>query len=222
MPLSLTGETPQVLGNRETLLLLVPRNYGYFLECLDLLTGVRRWSHDCFLGTKPADLELGALDETAAYFIQSHHLRAHALADGKLLWQRALPQIAGPWRTILTRNYLVTFPHGEPKADYQARWLCWMVHLQITFPQQAQPGRYFPVLIHDAKSGQLVQRLNFPAANAWARVETTFHPLPAVIPEVRGPRVQREEPRAAVQIFKHGMTVVLDGRAWALAATAQD
>jgi outer membrane protein assembly factor BamB len=134
---SLTGEAPQVVGDRETLLLLVPRNLGAELQRLGPLTGQPRWA--TLVSKEAVDLETADIDDTAAYFVSRSFLHAHSLADGKRLWQTPIVGPPGRWRTVRARNAVLAYPL-EARADGP-----------------------FPVVVCDPKAGELVQRLNFPA-----------------------------------------------------------
>jgi hypothetical protein len=201
-PSSLTGEAPQVLGNRDTLLVLVARNYGFFWERLDAATGRPRWPDALFLGSSPADLEFGTFDATAVYCVQANALQARALADGRLLWQRPLPLPGARWRTLRTSNYLVLYPCDREAVQFRFQWPLGAAEIQVTLPQQSRPGGYYPVLLCEARTGELVERLNFRAAAPRFLVQPFSTP----------------EPDLAVRLSDRGLAVVLDGKAWGLTA----
>ncbi len=144
---SLSGEAPQVLCDKNLLLVLVAFNYGYELESLDLRTGKPLWPSRPLVSRSFVDFEASALDETAVYFVSGGVLVARSLADGKLLWQLPLSASGGSWQTVRSRHYVVVFPRapGETHA--------------------------FPVLFCDPKDGQVIQRLNFPADGSQAAVQ---------------------------------------------------
>ena len=75
-----------MLAQGETLLLLIPRNYGYELHRLDTVTGEPRWAEAPLLSRQTLDLDRGALDAGAVYLVHDDCLQARSLANGKLLW----------------------------------------------------------------------------------------------------------------------------------------
>ncbi len=215
---SLTGKAPQLLANPRTLLVLVERNHGYFLECLEPQTGVRRWPDALFLGVKPVNLEAGAVNESAFYFVQDSTLHARELADGKPLWESPLPGQPGCWRIVRTANHLVLFPRATQAMQWRWRWLFCDVQFGMTVGQDP----YYPVLLYDQKTGQLVQRLNFPAAKPRMPIQQAFDCVPVPVPQLQTRRWSVEDDASAVQCFERGMTVVLEGEAWGLSGAKRD
>jgi outer membrane protein assembly factor BamB len=134
---SLTGEAPQLAGDRQTLLLLVPRNLGSELQRLDPLTGTPRW--ETLISKEAVDLATADFDDMAVYFASHHYLHARSLADGKFLWRAPLMGPPGHWRTVRARTAV------------------------LAYPLESQADGTFPVVVCDPKAGELVQRLNFPA-----------------------------------------------------------
>jgi outer membrane protein assembly factor BamB/tetratricopeptide (TPR) repeat protein len=174
---SRTGEAPQVVGDRGTLLLLVPRNLGSELQRLDPRTGQTRW--ETLISTEAVDLETADFDATACYVVSHNYLHARSLADGKPLWRAPLAGPAGRWRTVRARNAVLAYPL-ETRADGP-----------------------FVVVFCDLKTGEIVQRLNFPTAPA------AFSP-PGGEEKARPP---------ALQIFDRGLAIVRAGDAWGLAVS---
>jgi hypothetical protein len=217
-PTSLTGEALQVRGNRDALLVLVSRNHGYFLECLDTRTGGRRWPKARFLGLQPADLAGGSLDDTAVYLVQNNRLLAHALSDGRLLWKRTLPAVASHWHMVRTRNALIAFPRDGRTVQWQWRWLFMTAQLRLTFPSG---GGDLSVLVCDPRTGRLAQRLSFPLAVPSAALRCRFDLLPAVMPQLSRLLLPSEEPDIAVQVSECGMIVESNGQAWVLKRGSQ-
>jgi outer membrane protein assembly factor BamB len=172
-PTSLTGEPPQMLGREDILLLLVPRNLGSELQRLDPGTGQTRW--ETLISTEAVDLESTDFDDSAVYFVSRNHLQARSLADGKRLWKVPVEGPAGRWRTARARSAV------------------------LAYPLESRPDKPFPVVVCEPKSGEVIQRLNFPASTAFA-----FSP-------------EGDQPcGTAVQIFDRGMAVVRAGNAWGL------
>src|SRR5262249_20834702 len=107
---SLTGEPPQLVSDGRTLLVVVPRNYGWELDRLDPRTGRSLWRHRRPHNVGPLHAPAIALDDTAVFFVAEDSLRAHALADGRLLWESALPEPAAVWRVVRAGNVLLVHP----------------------------------------------------------------------------------------------------------------
>jgi outer membrane protein assembly factor BamB len=159
LPTTLTGEPPRLLGGRDALFLLVPRNYGYDLERLDPATGAPLWPAAARLLPEAVDGAAVAADENAVYVACRDTLTARALADGKLLWRRPLGETAPRWRVVRAGRWLAVWPL---QMDWGPTW-SWLPlgDLTLAVPRRARLGRPFPVLLHDARDGALVQRLNF-------------------------------------------------------------
>ncbi len=154
---SLTGEAPQLLAGREAVLLLVARNLGYELLCLDPATGSPRWPQPVLLSRQRLDLARGVMGD-AIYLVHDGVLHAYATADGRRLWQQALPNASRPGK-----------PSHEDHWQLRHAGSC-----LIAYPQCAAQRHGFPVLLCDPKDGQLIQCLNFPATDhppAVARLE---------------------------------------------------
>jgi outer membrane protein assembly factor BamB/tetratricopeptide (TPR) repeat protein len=215
-PTSLSGEPLQALGTQDALMVLVSRNYGYFLECLDSQKGSRRWAKPLNLGTQPTDLEGGTLDDTAVYLVQSNALLAHALADGRLLWKRTLLPLQGRWRTLRTQNCLLVVPREGTAIRWQLHWLFVAAHLQIAFRPAAESKGYLCVLACDPRTGGLLQSLRFPAAPVRANWSFRFQPVPIVAPRLSRRLLPDKESEPAVQVSARGLIVEFEGRAWGL------
>jgi outer membrane protein assembly factor BamB len=145
-PQSLSGEPPQMLADRDTVVLLVARNYGYELDCLDARSGARRWQRAPLITTQRFDLSCGALSADTVCLVHAGAIHARALADGRPTWERSLGGSEAPWQVMAGRT-------------------CW-----LAYPRQAQANRpgmdqrwTFKLLLCDRKDGQLVQCLNFAA-----------------------------------------------------------
>jgi outer membrane protein assembly factor BamB len=219
-PASLTGEPPQILGNRDVLLLLVARNYGYFLECLDLENGSRRWAKPVYLGTQPTTLEGGTLDDRAIYLVQNNSLQARELTDGRLLWKRALPSHRGCRQILRTQNCLIVVCREVQTMHWQLRWLFLTAEVQVTFPPAADPEGCLSILACDVQTGRLLQRLGFPAAPAGVDWHCRLQPVPVLAPRLARRVLAEDGSRPVVQASVHGLTVESDRKAWGLASGA--
>jgi outer membrane protein assembly factor BamB len=142
---SLSGEPPQVLANSQTVVVRVARNYGYELQCLDAVSGARRWPAPVYVGGTAFDLTRGVLGSTAVYFVQEGFLHARSLADGKPLWERPLTGV-DHWQVVAARNYLLAYPLHSTRR-----------------PRVIGQRPSFQVVCCDPNDGQPVQCLNFPA-----------------------------------------------------------
>jgi outer membrane protein assembly factor BamB len=211
---SLTGETPELLGTPDWLLVLIRHNYGSFLECLDPRTGKRRWPEPLFLGTKPAELEQGTIDDSAAYFMVDGMLCARALADGKLIWEKPLPASPARWRARRVQDYLLAFPGARESTCLRWTWLFHSLDLCITAPQ----GDYFPVLALDPKTGTLVQRLNFRAPAPRMVLHGNWHTGLSLVPQVYREGLAQQDPEPVLQVCGRGFALALGSEAWGLAS----
>ena len=101
-----------------------------------------------------------AVDREAVYGVTDEGVAALALENGKVLWERPLP--GGRWQVRRAGEYLLAWPSGSRGLRFQFRWP--FGSLQCTGgPVDPVP---FPVLCLDARTGELVQRLNFDAGPA--------------------------------------------------------
>jgi outer membrane protein assembly factor BamB len=181
-----SGEAPQIYGTQETILVLVPRNYGYQLERLSLRTGSPTWKDRARILRDACDPGLVSLDRTALYYVSRKILCARSLATGKLLWSRPVGGADGPWRAVSVGRTVLAYPI---RPAILPRW-SWVPlgGANLALPVPVHRGDHFAVLCCDAKDGRLVQRLNFP-----------------------GPVVE-----AAVQFLPHHMVIGADGKMWGL------
>jgi outer membrane protein assembly factor BamB len=221
-PVSLTGEPLQALGNRDTLVVLVSRNYGYYLECLDARTGHRRWSKPRYFGTEPIDLKAGTLDESAVYLVQDNLLLALALIDGRLLWRRTLPAEYGSstphsksfthWRILRTQESLILYPQDGHSAQWQVHWLYVTAQIRLSWP----PGGSLAFLFYEPRTGRLAQRVNLLVAAPRLDLHCHYHPVPAVVPRVHRHSSSAAHAEPTVQFCHEGMIIEWAGNAWGL------
>jgi len=217
-PSSLVGQAPELLGTGTALLVLTRHNYGTYLECFNPATGRRQWPAGRFLGVRPVELEGGAMDERAAYFTMDGALCAYSLNEGKILWRYHLPGSAVHWRTMRTANYLIAFPSGSKAIQGQWSWLSRHLELKAILPMREE---YHPVLVLEAKTGSLVQRLNFPAAlpklSLCDNKNAAFSPFPSV----RIEQAILEEPAPMLHVSERALTWAFQGSTWALQGERQ-
>jgi hypothetical protein len=221
----LTGEPLQVAAGGDALLILVSRNYGYYLECLDARTGGRRWLKPRSLGTQPVDLDGAVVDGTAVYGVQNRALSAYVLADGGLLWKSVLPSFAEHWRILRTRNCLLAFPCDRPAVRWQVRWPL-AGEVRLTVPRPSGSAEVLPILVYDPPSGRLQERLNFPAPPGELIFGYRPYVVSGLVPRISRRAATLPESVPAVQVTERGVLVAWRGRAWGLteyvhAASAQ-
>jgi outer membrane protein assembly factor BamB len=185
-----TGEPPYILGNRETLLVVVPRNVGYQLVRLDLRTGRPVWKGKPRLLRGACAAEQVSFDRRAVYYTDRKILCARSLASGKLLWCRPLGGPDGDWRTTCIGGTVVAYA-ARPTATPRWYWVP-LGGMLLALPLRVHKEEFFPVVCCDARDGQLMQRLNLP-----------------------GPVTE-----ARVQIMPQRMLVEVEGRVWAFDGAA--
>jgi hypothetical protein len=210
---SLTGEAPELLASRDRLLLLVRRNYGTFMECLDLATGSRHWPQPLFLGTRTVELETGIIDGSSACVMVDGMIRSYALADGKLIWRHPLPDFCPGWRITRTQQQILLVPLARQSYRLSLRWL-WGA---LEFTRTTAQGQYLGVQILDTQSGTLVQSLNFPASSPRASLRGSSAKTCAVFPQLRSVTLAAEDdPGLVVHVSERRLNVALDGEVWGL------
>jgi outer membrane protein assembly factor BamB/tetratricopeptide (TPR) repeat protein len=157
-----SGEAPQIYGNQETILVLVPRNFGYQLERVSLRTGRPAWKDRARILGEACDPGLVSLDRTVLYYVSRKILCARSLATGRLLWSRPVGGAEGPWRAVCVGQSVLAYP-TRPALMLG---LCWVPlgGAVMALPVRVLKQDHFAVLCCDAKDGRLVQRLNFPGA----------------------------------------------------------
>jgi outer membrane protein assembly factor BamB len=142
----------------DSLLVVVPRNHGSTLERID--GGRWTWTNPPLLRFPMLQASGLSWDRSAVYAARDGTLMSFALEDGRLRWQKTYPGPAGQWRTRRVGDWLFAWPVERrclvlpvPLSAGRLEWrLSW----------SAEESR--PVLICDVRTGQLVQRLNLPAA----------------------------------------------------------
>jgi outer membrane protein assembly factor BamB/tetratricopeptide (TPR) repeat protein len=169
-----TGEAPRLFAAGQAVLVLLARNYGYQLERLDPRTGVHVWKMRARISREAFEPDQVGCDAGAVYYVTRNVLHARALADGKLLWSRPLSGPAGTWRAVACGGGVMVYP---TRVRLQPHW-SWVPlgGTALALPVRIQGPRGLPVLFCDPKDGQLLQRLNFPAA-AGTAVQTLPHRL---------------------------------------------
>ncbi len=202
-----SGEPPLVVGRGDALLVVEPANVGYWLQRLDR-DGKPQWARPRLLALDRLREAEWAVDGSAIYHVQGAKVVARALIDGKVLWERL--QKGGPWRLSRVGDYLLAWPERTAALRFQFR--SGLGSLQWTAGPVAR-GRAIPVLCLDAKTGHLVQRLNFLPSPANGKGEARRDQRGAwawLGPEAEG------WPGPFVRLTSGGMVVAVGGRAWLL------
>jgi outer membrane protein assembly factor BamB len=150
---SLTGEPPELLGNGESLFVLIPRNFGTSVQRLDPRTGKPDWNEERLLTTETIATDQVSCDRTTLYYVSGNVLHADRLGDGKSLWDRPVLGPAGPWRTFVTPELVLTYPVNIKETDIHFGSFLKSVEWTTAVSQ-------FSVDLCDLRTGQLVQRLN--------------------------------------------------------------
>jgi outer membrane protein assembly factor BamB len=164
---SLSGEPPQVLLHGESLLVLVPRSYGYELQCLDVQTGKPRWPQAPLVSTQRFELGRSATDGEVVYLVHDGSLHARSLADGKGLWERALPLAGTDWQARCRRGLLLAYPLRSQAG-----------------PLGTSARHRASVVYYNARDGQPVQALNFAADGPQVGVSMSGRTLAVVLGEM--------------------------------------
>ncbi len=158
---SLTGGPAHVFGDALVLLALVPRNYGFDLIRFEREPFRPLWVLPATEFRDGFDVLTATWDERALYFVHAGELQAHALADGSLLWKRALPASPGPWKVERFAGGLIAWPQssaGLPALSGPVD--------PITAALTLSVGRRgigaMPVAFVDANDGTVKQRLDVP------------------------------------------------------------
>jgi outer membrane protein assembly factor BamB len=159
-PESLTGELPRLVGGDGTLLIVVPRNFGYCLRRLNVDTGRPLWSEEAPIGPDRIDTASAVVDSSAVYHVSRNIVTALALDDGRVLWRESLPGPQGSWQLGRVGGALLAWPAEARQLKFHSRWLTGWLELSVPAPPEAEPGRGIPVLVLDPTDGQALERLN--------------------------------------------------------------
>jgi outer membrane protein assembly factor BamB len=204
-----SGEPPLLVGQGEVLLVVVPANIGYWLQRLDRRTGRPLWDRPQLLGLEHLDAGAWASDAEAVYHAGAGTLAARSLADGRLLWERGVAKETD-WRVVRAGGSLLAWPTRTGGLGLQFRWL----GAAVQWRGGPLPPASVPVLCLDPKTGRLLQRLNFEAAQP--RVQVRVGAARAALwPEVEA-ALPAGWPGPAVHPFGAGLVVAWGNRLWGL------
>ena len=207
-----TGEAPRLAVGPHALLLAWATNIGWRLQRLDLATGNPMWAEPPLVNVGELDADGWSVDEDAFYGVQQGTLFARSLKDGVVLWQRPLAT-PGRWRTRRVGDALLAYPTATPGVRFQFRWSAGALQWEGWVPPQDETSHSYPVVCCDAKTGRLVQRLNFPVeAQALLRLDDDRG---GVLPTFS---VETVEAAPLFHLSAEGLVVTASGRAWRLLA----
>jgi outer membrane protein assembly factor BamB/tetratricopeptide (TPR) repeat protein len=155
-----SGEPCHLIGGGKELLIVLPLNTGYYLTRLDAATGRPQWKRPVPLAMRHLDRRGWAVDADAVYQAHGGALTARSLDDGRVLWERPLPPASG-WMVRRSGAGLVAHP-AVAVSYFRFPWLGGAVQY---LSDELPPGQTeFPVLVCDPRTGELMERLNFPSA----------------------------------------------------------
>jgi outer membrane protein assembly factor BamB len=219
---TLSGALPSVLGRGEVLIYIQPANMGNYLHRLDPATGKAIWPQPLLLTAKTLDVSDWTFDPQALYGIEDRFLIARSLANGEVLWRRALPA-GGAWQARRVGDYLALLPQASP-ATTRFRFRSLLAAVQWELGSLLAPDAISPVSWYDPKTGQLVQRLNFRIE---AAPRTTFRTRTISQEESRTRTVRTSSLLAsqdgpAIHLATPRPFVALGGEIWGLTATQTD
>ncbi len=212
-PLSLTGETPDLVGDGRTVLAILPRNYGFTVQRLDPKSGAFAWSEEAPVGPDRIPASSFAFDEQVAFVASRNIATALSLADGSTLWECSLPAPAGDWSLRRVSSLLIAYPTAGRTRKFDSRWLSVSLQLTVAQPPEEHPGHGTPVLLLDPKTGEVLQRLNFfldPRSETQVGLGEVLAGRPCLRTKTgAGPPLE-------VRATSRGLIVAWEGRVWGL------
>jgi outer membrane protein assembly factor BamB len=207
---------PLVVTDGRDLGLLMPRNFGCCLQRLNLHDGMPLWEHERLVSNEPLTPKGITMDRSAFYTVANNVLSGYALDDGRLLWERPLPEPEGNWRVTLHQGQLIVYPLDAAALDFRLRGPLGALECSLASSLADFSEQGFPVILADPKTGRLDQRLNFTAPGSRLRVTVRLNPF-AAEPEFLL-RAKTSLPSANVRFAGAAATVALPERLWRLKA----
>jgi outer membrane protein assembly factor BamB len=202
-----SGEPCHLIGDGEELLVVTPWNTGYYLNRLDPATGRPQWKRSCFLSLRDLNRQGWAVDREAIYQAQEGVLAARSLEDGHLLWERPLPPGSG-WALRRIGERLVAHPTVVSRTYF--RFPSLGAAVQYLGAELSPALTEFPVLVCDPRTGDLMERLNFPPPRS---VRWTVEPFAG-----RSAPGEQRLPRAVLYTGPGKCLVALGSGLWGLTA----
>ncbi len=165
-PSTLSGLPVQRLAlGPDSFLAVVPRNHGTTLERID--SG--RWLWSTLLPSPSPSMTSISRDPGSFYLVHEGELLAYSLEDGRRRWRRRLEGPSGKWRTARAGDWLLAWPVERQKLAVPVPMTGRRLECILTW----NVAESVPLLICDARTGQIVQRLNLPARTANLAVRRT-------------------------------------------------
>jgi outer membrane protein assembly factor BamB/tetratricopeptide (TPR) repeat protein len=155
-----SGEPCHLIGSGKEVLIISPWTIGYYLNRLDAATGKPLWKRPIALPMQNLDRRGWAVDSEAVYHAHGGTLTARSLEDGRIRWERPLPP-ASAWTVRRIRDGLVAHPAVIPRTYFRFPWLRGAIQYVGDDLPPAQTE--FPILVSDPRTGELIERLNFPS-----------------------------------------------------------
>jgi hypothetical protein len=175
---TLTGELPQIVADAQSIFVLVPRNYGSSLQRLDGAKGTALWPEERLLSNEMLAVDQVACDDRAVYFVAGNVIHARDLSDGRALWSLPLRGPGGRWRVASAAGLLVASPASLTatlhRNDGPIEWSPVTQSLPRPVARSERPT--LPLALIDPRTGQLMQRLNFPLASSAATTRKLLQP----------------------------------------------
>jgi outer membrane protein assembly factor BamB/tetratricopeptide (TPR) repeat protein len=216
-PTTLSGESLQAALTGRSLFVLIPRNHGQMLQQYQIDDEKFLWPHEVLLSTDPIDVHKLAYDQAHVYCGTRNHLTARDLKDGKVAWQAPLAGPSGQWQVVAQGDKVFAYPAETQSTKFRMSWFGQTLEAEYTAPPEEKPGAGFPIVIHDAKTGTLLQRLNFMETKPPFRVERKRAAHVGLFPEMAMAYTPRG-PAPTVFISPRRIVVALEGHAWGLTA----
>jgi outer membrane protein assembly factor BamB len=203
-----SGEPPLVLGGGEVVFAIFPLNVGYQLS---------RVAKGAVLGHRLIEVDQldpsgWAVDGGRLYQTRGADLLAYAVEDLEPLWRHELP--AGEARLRLLGQKLLAWPGRVPAWQITLRGLGGT--LQWRAGPLVPPDDYLSVNVHQLATGELVQRLNFPAGPGRLRLSRPNDTVPRTFPALRVAARPAGEDAPAVFAAGAGLLIQAGRQAWFL------
>jgi outer membrane protein assembly factor BamB len=157
------GDPPQLRTDSDSVFLLGATSLGYELHRLAVATGKPVWPRPLRIEADQLELSGWSVGEKTLYFVRDQRLSARSLADGKVLWERHLPELRGGWKTRLmpgegSKAYLLVYPGTGLGRRITFRWLTGSVQWTMAFAPEAQIATGCPLLVCDPATGDVLQK----------------------------------------------------------------
>jgi outer membrane protein assembly factor BamB/tetratricopeptide (TPR) repeat protein len=205
-----TGHWPVLAGGGSTLAAAFSINLGWFVESLDPRTGASLWERAHALGAADV-IQSISVSVDAVLHASGGELIAEDAKSGRTLWRAALPQPNSHFSRAHGGSVLAG-ANVARATRISFRWLFWSVECQSS-PTVPRGG--LVLSCHDARTGQLTQRLDFrlPDARPVAAIDlrTGLWWQPGVI--VDHPR---NSDAPAMCLFADAMLLQVGSEAWRL------